>query len=165
MANDEKKTTLGKFELGVLVTIVLAIVGFAFWLGGLQKQVDRLDAEKLKALFDTKITEAVSKSVVPPGTIIAWFATSAQVPEGWIPCDGAPGSGTPDLRGRFLRGTTDYKQVGQTGGRESHFHADVRKNGSWDGQGWVAEGKNMLGRSDEQNHLPPYCQVVYIMRK
>src|SRR5258708_3481717 len=102
MPDEGKVTALRKIELGVLVTVALAVIGFAFWLGGLQTKVEHLEFEKIKTTFDAKVTEAISKSVVPKGTIIAWFASSGTVPDGWIICDGAPGSGTPDLRGRFL---------------------------------------------------------------
>jgi hypothetical protein len=152
--NQQRTTPLRKIELGVLVTVALAVIGFAFWLGKLQAQVDRVDADRLMKAFDSKVSEAISKSVVPRGTIIAW-----------IVCDGAPASGTPDLRSRFLRGTTDYAQVGKVGGRESHHHDDVRKNGKGDGEGWQKEHDNILGKTDEQNHLPPYCDVIYIMKR
>jgi hypothetical protein len=164
MSDEAQKTTpLRKVELGVLVTVALAVIGFAFWLGKLQSQVDRVDADTLKKEFDSRVGEAVSKSVVPKGTIIAWFASSGPVPNGWIICDGAPGSGTPDLRGRFLRGTTDFGQVGQTGGSETHSH-HVAKNGHLDGHGWENGGTCELGDTDPCNHLPPYTQVVYIMK-
>jgi hypothetical protein len=171
MPDENQKTTLRKIELGVLVTIALAIIGFAFWLGGLQSKVeelkgkvDKVDSDKLRAMFDGKVSEAISKTTVPKGTIIAWFASSGPVPEGWRICDGTPGSGTPNLTGRFLRGVTNFGQVGQTGGSESHHHADVRKNGINDGNGWQKDGQNQLGRTDEQNHLPPYVQVIYIIK-
>src|SRR5262249_3903389 len=39
----------------------------------------------------------------PTGTILAWSSNSAAIPTGWAICNGQ--NGTPDLRGRFLRGT------------------------------------------------------------
>lgn len=166
MSEENQRTTSPlKVALGALVTVALAVIGFAFWLGQLQSQVSRVDTDKLKTEFDAKVSEAISKSVVPKGTILAWFASAGPVPEGWIMCDGAPGSGTPDLRGRFLRGTVDHGQVGHTGGTDTHRHEDVRRGGSDAGEGWNKEGRNQLGKTDVQNHLPPYCHVIYIMKK
>jgi len=53
--------------------------------------------------------------LVPAGSVIMWFGTSANVPEGWAICDGstyqrADNSGpitAPDLSGRFIVGAGD----------------------------------------------------------
>ena len=42
----------------------------------------------------------------PVGTIIAWYATSAAIPDGWAICDGD--RGTPNLKDRFLIGSPSY---------------------------------------------------------
>lgn len=42
---------------------------------------------------------------VPTGIITMWYGTEANVPSGWHLCDGA--SGTPDLRGWFIRSSYD----------------------------------------------------------
>ncbi len=164
MAGNEK-TVLRKFDLGVIVTIALAIISFAFWLGGLQRQVNQLEPERLKALFDVKLAEAISKSVVPRGTIIAWYSASGPVPNGWAICDGKLGSGTPDLGARFLRGTTDFGHVGQTGGRETHEH-DVFGHGrpGGEGVGGKDDHSRELAKAGRASNLPPYTDVIYIMK-
>jgi hypothetical protein len=73
-------------------------------------------------------------SPVPVGSVIAWFGDAAAVPDGWKFCDGTAisdpaspmnGVATPDLRDRFVRGTSGA--AGATGGADSvdlsHSHA------------------------------------------
>lgn len=53
----------------------------------------------------------------PPGTIVAWYGPLEEIPEGWVLCDGT--NGTPNLMGRFLRGSDS---PGGTGGSTTHSH-------------------------------------------
>ena len=53
-------------------------------------------------------------SSVPAGTIAMWAGTLASVPSGWNLCDGT--SGTPDLRGQFIKGWAAGVDPGTTGG-------------------------------------------------
>src|SRR5262249_17514294 len=63
---------------------------------------------------------------VPAGTIMAWYPSAERgeveidpqqrtariiAPRGWGICDGS--NGTPHLSDRFVRGTSDYAQLGQ----------------------------------------------------
>lgn len=52
--------------------------------------------------------------VCPIGSIIA-FNGNQSIPDNWAVCDGT--NGTPDLSGRFIKGTTDRTEVGTTGGQ------------------------------------------------
>lgn len=52
--------------------------------------------------------------VCPIGTIVA-FNGSQSIPDNWAVCDGT--NGTPDLSGKFIKGTTDRTEVGTTGGQ------------------------------------------------
>lgn len=56
----------------------------------------------------------------PIGVIIAW--ENAAIPSGWNVCDGA--NGTPDLRGKFLRGASIDADVRTTGGALTHVHTN-----------------------------------------
>lgn len=47
-----------------------------------------------------------------------WGGLVANIPAGWALCDGQ--NGTPDLRGRFIKGTDT---PGATGGAATHTHA------------------------------------------
>ncbi len=63
----------------------------------------------------------------PSGMIILWHGTIANIPSGWVLCDG--GSGTPNLLTRFVEGVaTAATNPGATGGATSkntsgHTHA------------------------------------------
>jgi hypothetical protein len=99
---------------------------------------------------------------VPKGLILPWYnTTNAPVPAGWALCDGT--QGTPDLRGRFLRGAASASGVGGTGGRESHSHSISK--GNYDGAGFQSEGDQcrIVVPSDE-NHVPPYTDVQFLMK-
>lgn len=83
---------------------------------------------------------AASSSVAQPaadtdgvGTILAFWLTDPlqPLPDGYLPCDGSIvsdaaspllGQTLPDLRGRFLRGST-VANAGSMGGSASHAHA------------------------------------------
>jgi microcystin-dependent protein len=54
---------------------------------------------------------------VPVGTIIIWTDALSNVPSGWVLCDGA--NGTPDLRDRFVKGTSSGEAPGKTGGQKT----------------------------------------------
>jgi hypothetical protein len=51
---------------------------------------------------------------VPLGGIIAYHGAVEAIPPGWALCDGT--NGTPDLRGRFIRGSAPALPAGITGG-------------------------------------------------
>ena len=51
---------------------------------------------------------------VPKGLISMWSGSIDSIPVGWQLCDGS--NGTPDLRNRFIMGTPDGQDPGQTGG-------------------------------------------------
>jgi microcystin-dependent protein len=58
----------------------------------------------------------------PVGIIIIWDTTisGSVIPTGWHICDGT--SGTPDLRGFFVRGASSDSDVGTNAGVSSHTH-------------------------------------------
>ncbi len=72
-----------------------------------------------KLSSDTQINlgeQTVCADFFPIGTIVMWSGSTSDIPAGWKLCDGA--NGTPDLRGRFLRGAKG--DVGAIGGEERH---------------------------------------------
>jgi len=70
------------------------------------------------AATDT-ITIAGSTSI-PAGVICMWHGLIANIPAGWTLCDGT--AGTPDLRGKFVKGAADGIEAGATGGTLVHTH-------------------------------------------
>lgn len=82
-----------------------------------------------------------TSSSVPQGSIIPWYGSPGNIPNGFALCDGK--NGTPDLRDRFLVGAGDAYKLGDIGGENSvklsatqignHYHAF----GSYDNNnGW-----------------------------
>jgi microcystin-dependent protein len=82
----------------------------------------RLVKSALKATFPNitgpvTVTQDSLNSPLPSGGIIIWSGDIAAIPSGWLLCDG--GSGTPDLRDRFVVGAGLGYAVGDTGGSVS----------------------------------------------
>jgi hypothetical protein len=53
----------------------------------------------------------------PSGIINMWSGTLANIPTGWVLCDGS--NSTPDLRDKFVRGAANGANPGSTGGSDS----------------------------------------------
>lgn len=56
---------------------------------------------------------------LPAGLIVMWGGLVANIPSGWVLCDG--NNGTPNLTDRFVKGTSG--NPGATGGAATHTHA------------------------------------------
>ncbi len=119
--------------------------------------------------------------IVPIGSFLPWhksFANTPALPDGWVECNGqvlsdsdSPYNGQtiPNLNGdnRFLRGNTTS---GGTGGSSTHNHT-----GTTGGQSgmrgdnhsmhdiYLLTGNHTHSISADE-HLPPYLDVVWVMR-
>jgi len=71
-------------------------------------------------LATTAFVTTAMASGVPSGVIVMWSGTLATIPTGWKLCDGT--SGTPDLRDKFIYGTSAGVNPGGTGGSTTHSH-------------------------------------------
>lgn len=58
---------------------------------------------------------------IPAGLIAMWSGLLANIPSGWILCDGT--GGTPDLRSKFVKGAAAGIDPGVIGGNLTHTHA------------------------------------------
>lgn len=82
-----------------------------------------------------------TSSSVPQGSIIPWYGSPGNIPDGFALCDGK--NGTPDLRDRFLVGAGNAYKLGDIGGENSvklaptqignHYHAfgSYGSNNGW----------------------------------
>lgn len=59
-------------------------------------------------------TTAFVRDIVPSGVIVMWSGSIANIPSGWLLCNGS--NGTPDLRDRFIVGAGSTYAVAATGG-------------------------------------------------
>lgn len=72
------------------------------------------------------LTYIINKGL-PVGSIVAFAGEVADIPANWYICDGT--NGTPDLRGRFILGSSASHLPDSTGGAETHSHGVTVDNG------------------------------------
>lgn len=110
---------------------------------------------------------------VPLGAVVGWHSTEGDGGEhaprsfsgnGWRISDGW--NGMPDLRGRFIYGTSSMDEVGAEGGESDHSHAV----GSFRGGRGADSGRDFLATGYRHTHgfgrssnLPPWLKLVHIM--
>lgn len=70
-------------------------------------------------IVNGKMTVLGGSNIVPRGVIVMWSGSPNEIPDGWALCDGAVGSGTPDLRDRFIVGAGSSYGVGAKGGYDA----------------------------------------------
>lgn len=124
-------------------------------------------------------------ATIPSGGIIIWSSAADAVPDGWALCDGT--NGTPDLRGKFVLGSSESHALGSTSGSEEvtltveqipeHFHII---QGMLDGS-YVTQNTGTYpvfpqnnkansfctsetGGSQSHQNMPPYYTLAYIMK-
>jgi hypothetical protein len=124
--------------------------------------------------------DAKGSNPVPSGTIVAWYPMQAQavismsgkmslkVPQGWVLCDGE--NGAPDLRERFIYGTTDPSVIGAIGGKKDHEHTGktntgININGPKEDSHHTGGVHYHTFTTDAREHLPPFIKLVYIMKQ
>jgi microcystin-dependent protein len=127
------------------------------------------------------------------GIIVMWSGSIANIPEGWLLCDGT--NGTPDLRSRFVVGASSSsailapgltpKVVRAESGTETvtlteqqiptHNHGGVPaaadncfKGGSCSGSRTHVSGlktTDNYGGGQPHNNMPPFYALAFIMKK
>lgn len=94
------------------------------------------------------LTAALSSASIPVGCVIMWAGAYNEIPAGWRLCDGS--GGTPDLRGRFIWGSTAENHLG-AGGSATHTHvATIAPGGEHQHPGRV------LGTALQVIHMPEH---------
>ena len=98
------------------------------------------------------------------GVIVMWYGNPANIPSGWLVCDGT--EGTVDLRDRFAAGASSFDGVPKTavtgaplasGGSQIHSHEIVAGSG-------IADGTDYETETAQQYHLPPFAAVYFIQK-
>jgi len=106
------------------------------------KTGNELPRQPITSVGYANAAETLTTSAIPSGVIVMWSGTIANIPEGWVICDGT--NGTPDLTDRFiLHADADadadsndpdvINRVGDTGEGTidiEHSHAWINRIGS-----------------------------------
>jgi microcystin-dependent protein len=127
--------------------------------------------------------EAETFVAVPSGVIAMWSGTLANIPSGWVLCDG--NNSTPNLLARFIRQVPDAStDPGGTGGSDSvslsvaqlashyHYMANTSGPGSSPSTGsFVLDRKppnqiatSSTGSGSSHENRPAYYQLAFIMK-
>ena len=111
--------------------------------------------------------------MIPAGIIVLWFGSIGTIPAGWILCDG--NNGTPNLKNKFVVGAGDTYAVDETGGNINHNHGFIGNGHTHD----LVAGPDIntgaafnnttgsevaAGITDNENGLPPFHALAYIMK-
>ena len=103
--------------------------------------------------------DLVNGKNMPSGAIIIWTGTIANIPSGWIICDG--NNSTPNLLAKFVEGVaTAATNPGTTGGNVSHTHSVGNETSRQSGSSPVTN-VTTTGATDGR---PPYYDVAFIMK-
>lgn len=107
------------------------------------------------------------------GLIYLWSGAIANIPAGFVLCNGA--NGTPDLRDRFVVGAGTTYNPDDVGGSVNHNHGftgdghvhEIAGGGDIAGGGVFDEftaSEVATGTTDNGSSLPPYYALAYIMK-
>lgn len=110
-----------------------------------------------------KAAEALAGSA-PIGSIVVWSGAIADIPEGWVECDGT--NGTPDLRERIVVGAkVSVLPVGTTSG--SITDVTTGPSATVEVDNTLAGSTVFVGDSTHTHTadvLPPFHALAYIQR-
>lgn len=132
-------------------------------------------------ISDKSITSPAT-SVPPSGIIMMWHGLIADIPAGYVLCDGT--NSTPDLRAKFIRGAPASTEAGSTGGSDTHsltvdempshshsltVHYDSTNTGGYNegsANGSVSGSvtTSSVGSGDAHNNMPAYYEIIFIMK-
>jgi len=158
-----------------------------------QAAADAAAAQSAAAAATSTANNALSvagSAGLPSGTIILWSGSVGSIPSGFVLCNG--GSGTPDLRDRFVVGaglsyspgntggangvtlttpqipTHTHTVNGQTGGDNNDHSNNTRFAGGDKGVSesafFFAISSGSAGGNQSHENRPPYYALCYIMK-
>lgn len=103
---------------------------------------------------------------VPSGLIAIWSGLIANIPSGYIICDG--NSGTPNLLTKFIEGVaTAATNPGTTGGSTSKTtvgHTHIHNAGSNLGTGTMSDNTHSTSTDTITDIRPLFYDVAYLMK-
>ena len=124
---------------------------------------------------------APAGAATPTGIISMWHGLIANIPAGWVLCDG--NNSTPDLRSKFLRGAPAATEAGGTGGADTHTLSENEmpahthgynegpvettggnNQGSYEVQSQNATVTDSTGGGVAHNNMPSYYQILFVMK-
>ena len=105
--------------------------------------------------------------------IILWFGAIANIPTGFVLCDG--NNGSPDLRNQFITGAGDAYAVDESGGNDSQVHTfseDSHRHNIGAGYNiadapnhWLTTEKGYpVGTTDSSDNRPQYYALAFIYK-
>jgi hypothetical protein len=116
-------------------------------------------------------------AALPSGTILPWYGKKGRIPNGWAVCNGE--NGTPNLQGRYMRGSRNQSEVGTSGGTtdaSGALQGTVGVNqapwkgsdANWGQTPW-ANGPNPAVPGSYPVSIsgtiePPYVNLIFIMK-
>ena len=93
-----------------------------------------------------------------------WSGSIADIPNGWVLCNGT--NGTPDLRDRFIFGAGNFAAPGDNrvvGNRMSLVGTGSNISMKITGAGARAEGGQSVAETST-DYMPPYYALAFIMK-
>lgn len=97
-----------------------------FGSGGIHNHVATDAGSSLPSYYDVAFIYNSSAVVLPVGGILIWTGLLVNIPTGFDLCDG---TGRPDLRGKYIRGSAAGINPGGTGGGNTHSHTETTSAG------------------------------------
>lgn len=104
----------------------------------------------------TKTVHKLTRVEAPSGLIVMWSGPFADIPSGWVLCNGQ--NGTPDLRDRFILGAS--KKTGEVGGSHSRKLTEENTPSHDHAIGGSTKEQITDHQHDISNHEHSYTRLV-----